>query len=302
MARSPYVEQKVREALMEDLGFTDLTSELLVPEEAWAEAEVVAKEEGILAGIEEAKTAFELLGAEVLKALEDGSMVKPGDVVMRVRGPARALLAAERTALNFLMRMSGIATATADMVKKARSVNPKVRIAATRKTAPGLRFFDKKAVEIGGGDTHRLRLEDCILIKDNHIAIVGSVSEAVRKAREEVSFTKKVEVEVSSPEEAVEAARAGADIIMLDNFTVEEVLRALRALEEEGLRASVLVEASGRIGPENVADYARTGVDVISSGYLTHSAKALDFSMRITRAWVGQHSSTMPYKSQHSKP
>jgi len=302
MARSPYVEQKVREALMEDLGFTDLTSELLVPEEAWAEAEVVAKEEGILAGIEEAKTAFELLGAEVLKALEDGSMVKPGDVVMRVRGPARALLAAERTALNFLMRMSGIATATADMVKKARSVNPKVRIAATRKTAPGLRFFDKKAVEIGGGDTHRLRLEDCILIKDNHIAIVGSVSEAVRKAREEVSFTKKVEVEVSSPEEAVEAARAGADIIMLDNFTVEEVLRALRALEEEGLRASVLVEASGRIGPENVADYARTGVDVISSGYLTHSAKALDFSMRITRAWVGQRSSTMPYKSQHSKP
>ena len=302
MARSPYVEQKVREALLEDMGFTDLTSELLVPEEAWAEAEVVAKEEGILAGIEEAKTAFELLGAEVLKALEDGSRIRPGDVVMRVRGPARALLAAERTALNFLMRMSGIATATADMVKKARSVNPKVRIAATRKTAPGLRFFDKKAVEIGGGDTHRLRLEDCVLIKDNHIAIVGSVSEAVRKAREEVSFTKKVEVEVSSPEEAVEAARAGADIIMLDNFTVEEVLRALRALEEEGLRASVLVEASGRIGPENVADYARTGVDVISSGYLTHSAKALDFSMRITRAWVGQPSSTMPYKSQHSKP
>jgi len=302
MARSPYVEQKVREALLEDLGFTDLTSEILVPEEAWAEAEIVAKEEGILAGIEEAKTAFELLGAEVLEALEDGSMVRPGDVVMRVRGPARALLAAERTALNFLMRMSGIATSTANMVKKARSVNPKVRIAATRKTAPGLRFFDKKAVEIGGGDTHRFRLEDCVLIKDNHIAIIGSVSEAVRKAREKVSFTKKVEVEVSSPEEAVEAARAGADIIMLDNFTVEDVLKALRALEEEGLRASVLVEASGRIGPENVADYARTGVDVISSGYLTHSARALDFSMRITRTWIGWPSSTMPYKSRYSKP
>ena len=286
MARSPYVEQKVREALMEDLGFTDLTSEILVPEGARAEAEIVAKEEGILAGVEEARIAFELLGAEVVEALKDGSKIRPGDVVMRVRGPARALLAAERTALNFLMRMSGIATATASMVKKARSVNPKVRIAATRKTVPGLRFFDKKAVEIGGGDTHRLRLEDCVLIKDNHIAIVGSVSEAVKKAREKVSFTKKVEVEVSSPEEAVEAAKAGADIVMLDNFTVEEVLRALRRLEEEGLRTSVLVEASGRIGPENVADYARTGVDVISSGYLTHSAKALDFSMKIIKAEV----------------
>ena len=286
MARSPYVEQKVREVLMEDLGFTDLTSEILVPEGARAEAEIVAKEEGILAGVEEARIAFELLGAEVVEALKDGSKVRPGDVVMRVRGPARALLAAERTALNFLMRMSGIATATADMVEKARSVNPKVRIAATRKTVPGLRFFDKKAVEIGGGDMHRLRLEDCVLIKDNHIAIVGSVSEAVRKAKEKVSFTKKVEVEVSSPEEAVEAAKSGADIVMLDNFTVEEVSRALRRLEEEGLRTSVLVEASGRIGPENVADYARTGVDVISSGYLTHSAKALDFSMKIIKAEV----------------
>ncbi|OYT50724.1 nicotinate-nucleotide diphosphorylase (carboxylating) [Candidatus Bathyarchaeota archaeon ex4484_135] len=286
MARSPYVEQKVREALMEDLGFTDLTSEILVPEGAWAEAEIVAKEEGILAGVEEAKTAFELLGAEVVEALRDGSKVRPGDVVIRVRGPARALLAAERTALNFLMRMSGITTATANMVERARSVNPKIRIAATRKTVPGLRFFDKKAVEVGGGDTHRLRLEDCVLIKDNHIAIVGSVSEAVKKAREKVSFTKKIEVEVSSPEEAVEAARAGADIVMLDNFTVEEVSRTLRRLEEEGLRSSVLVEASGRIGLDNVADYAKTGVDVISSGYLTHSAKALDFSMKIIKAEV----------------
>jgi len=286
MARSPYVEQKVREVLMEDLGFTDLTSEILVPEGARAEAEIVAKEEGILAGVEEARIAFELLGAEVVEALKDGSKVRPGDVVMRVRGPARALLAAERTALNFLMRMSGIATATADMVEKARSVNPKVRIAATRKTVPGLRFFDKKAVEIGGGDMHRLRLEDCVLIKDNHIAIVGSVSEAVRKAKEKVSFTKKVEVEVSSPEEAVEAAKSGADIVMLDNFTVEEVLRALRRLEEEGLRSSVLVEASGRIGPENVADYARTGVPVLSSAYMPHSAKALDFTMKIIKAEV----------------
>ncbi|RLI07365.1 carboxylating nicotinate-nucleotide diphosphorylase, partial [Candidatus Bathyarchaeota archaeon] len=212
---------------------------------------------------------------------EEGSRVRPGDVVMRVRGPARALLAAERTALNFLMRMSGIATATHAMVEEARKANPEVRVAATRKTAPGLRAFDKRAVEVGGGDTHRLRLDDCILIKNNHLALVGDVGEAVRKAREMASFTKKVEVEVRSPEEAVEAARAGADIIMLDNMTVEEVREALRRLEEEGLRSRVLVEASGRIGLEEAADYAGAGVDIISSGFLTHSARALDFAMRV---------------------
>ncbi|RLI11032.1 carboxylating nicotinate-nucleotide diphosphorylase [Candidatus Bathyarchaeota archaeon] len=259
----------------------DLTSELVVPEGAWAVAEVVAKEGGILAGVREARAAFELLGARILEAMEDGSPVRPGDVVMRVEGPARALLAAERTALNFLMRMSGIATATAELLRRAREANPRVRVAATRKTAPGLRYFDKRAVELGGGDTHRLRLDDCVLIKDNHIAVVGSVAEAVRRAREAVSFTKKVEVEVERPEEALEAAKAGADIIMLDNFTVEEVEKALRLLEEAGLRDRVLVEVSGRIRPENVADYARAGVDIISSGYITHSARALDFSMRI---------------------
>jgi len=277
----PLVEAKVREALAEDIGFGDLTSRLVVPEEASAVAEIVAKEEGILAGVEEASLAFELLGCRVLDTVKDGSRVRPGDVVLRVEGPARALLAAERTALNFLMRMSGIATATAEMVRRAREVNPHVRIAATRKTAPGLRYFDKKAVELGGGDTHRLRLDDCVLIKDNHIAIVGSVAEAVKKAREAVSFTKKIEVEVERPEDVLEAARAGADIIMLDNFTVEEVKEALALLEEVGLRSKVLVEISGRIRPDNVADYAKTGVDIISSGYLTHSAKALDFSMRI---------------------
>ena len=281
MIRLPHIVGKVREALAEDIGFGDLTSSLLIPEELEAVAEVVAKEEGILAGVLEASLAFELLGAEVLEAAEEGSRVRPGDVVMRVRGPARALLAAERTALNFLMRMSGIATATHAMVEEARKANPEVRVAATRKTAPGLRAFDKRAVEVGGGDTHRLRLDDCILIKNNHLALVGDVGEAVRKAREMASFTKKVEVEVRSPEEAVEAARAGADIIMLDNMTVEEVREALRRLEEEGLRSRVLVEASGRIGLEEAADYAGAGVDIISSGFLTHSARALDFAMRV---------------------
>jgi len=239
--------------------------------------------------VEEARLAFELLGAHVVEARADGSPVRPGDVVMRVRGPARSLLAAERTALNFLMRMSGIATATAELLARAREANPCVRLAATRKTAPGLRHFDKKAVELGGGDTHRLRLDDCVLIKDNHLAVVGDVAEAVRRAREAVSFTRKIEVEVSSPEEALEAARAGADIVMLDNFTVEEVRRALKLLEEEGLREKVLVEASGRIGPDNIADYAGTGVDIISCGYITHSARALDFSMELTQVSGGDN-------------
>ena len=276
------VEKKVREALEEDVGFGDITSQLIVPEDVEAVAEVVAKETGILAGVEEARLALELLGARVVWSMEDGSSIRPGDVVLRAEGPARALLAAERTALNFLMRMSGIATATAELVELAKRARPGVRVAATRKTAPGLRFFDKKAVEIGGGDTHRLRLDDCVLIKDNHVAVVGSVAEAVRRARKAVSFTKKIEVEVSTPEEAVEAARAGADIIMLDNFPPEEVERAIELLEEAGLRSSVIVEVSGRIGPDNIADYAPKGVDIISSGYLTHSARALDFSMRVS--------------------
>jgi len=288
-ALPPHVVEKVREALAEDLGLGDITSELVVPEDTWAVAEVLAEEEGILAGVEEAALVFKLLGCSVLESKPDGSRIRPGEVVMRVEGPARALLAAERTALNFLMRMSGIATATAKMVELARAVNPRVRIAATRKTAPGMRYFDKKAVALGGGDTHRLRLDDCVLVKDNHIAIVGSVAEAVRRAREAVSFTKKVEVEVSTPEEALEAARAGADIIMLDNFSPEEVRRALELLEEAGLSSKVVVEASGRIRPENVADYARTGVDVISSGYLTHSAPALGFSMEVVNVRSMRH-------------
>ena len=276
------VERKVREALEEDIGYGDITSQLVVPEDVEAVAEVVAKEAGVLAGVEEAEMAFGLLGAHVIWAMGDGSSIKPGDVVLRARGPARALLAAERTALNFMMRMSGIATATAELVELVKKAGSKARVAATRKTAPGLRFFDKKAVEIGGGDTHRLGLDDCVLIKDNHIAIVGSVAEAVRRAREAISFTKKIEVEVSTPEEALEAARAGADVIMLDNFSPGEVEKALKLLEEAGLRSSVLVEVSGRIGPDNIIDYASKDVDIISSGYITHSARALDFSMRIS--------------------
>jgi nicotinate-nucleotide pyrophosphorylase (carboxylating) len=178
--------------------------------------------------------------------------------------------------------MSGVATATADLVSIAkRESRGKIRIACTRKTLPGLRYFEKRAVELGGGDTHRLRLDDAVLIKDNHLELAGSVSSCVRKAKERVSFTRKVEIEVTTADQAVEAAQAGADIVLLDNMTPKEVGSSTKLLTSKGLRDRVLVEASGGIRRENLASYANTGVDVISVGAITHSAPAIDVSLEI---------------------
>jgi nicotinate-nucleotide pyrophosphorylase (carboxylating) len=178
--------------------------------------------------------------------------------------------------------MSGVATATADLVTIAeKRSRGKIRIACTRKTLPGLRYFEKRAVQLGGGDPHRLRLDDAVLIKNNHLALAGSITESVRKAKETVSFTKKVEVEVTTPDQAVEAAKAGADIVLLDNMTPKEVERSVAMLKVENLRDQVLLEASGGIRKENLASYSSTGVDVISVGAITHSAPAIDLSMEI---------------------
>ena len=177
--------------------------------------------------------------------------------------------------------MSGIATQTNRIVEKVKAAGYRTKIACTRKTAPGLEYFDKKAVWLGGGDTHRLHLDDMILIKDNHVAIIGSIKKAVRIAKKTASFSKKIEVEVSSVDEAIEAARAGADIIMLDNFSLKQVKEAIKKLEEEGIRGKVLVEVSGRINEENVLEFASMGVDIISLGTLTHSVKALDLSLEV---------------------
>ncbi|MCD6445154.1 carboxylating nicotinate-nucleotide diphosphorylase [Candidatus Bathyarchaeota archaeon] len=267
--------------LEEDVGFGDLTTELLVPKGLRAKGFIVVKERGVIAGLEEARVLFDVLGVEARLRFRDGDLVKPGDVVMEVEGEARSILMAERTVLNIMMRMSGIATETRRLVDMVRRAGLDVRVAATRKTAPGLRFLDKKAVMVGGGDTHRLRLDDAVLIKDNHVAIVGSVGEAVRKAKEAVSFAKKVEVEVQTPEEALEAARCGADIVMLDNMKPDQIRRAVELLKAEGLYGRVLLEASGGINPSNILEYASTGVHVVSLGYLTHSAKALDMSLEL---------------------
>ncbi|HEX9196169.1 MAG TPA: carboxylating nicotinate-nucleotide diphosphorylase, partial [Candidatus Bathyarchaeia archaeon] len=212
----------------------------------------------------------------------DGERVKEGATVLSGRGPARSLLYVERTILNLLSHMSGIATATADLVSIVRKERAsKVKIACTRKTIPGLRYFEKKAVMLGGGDSHRLRLDDAVLIKDNHLALAGSIRESVRKAKTRVSFTKKIEVEAATPDQAVEAAEAGADIVLLDNMTPQEIQRSLSLLEAKSLRKRVLVEASGGITRENIASYAKTGVDVVSVGAITHSARAIDMSMEV---------------------
>lgn len=277
--------QKFLEWLREDAPFWDETTECLIEPDIMAEAVVIAKSDGVLAGAELMSSVLRKLGLEVELVKRDGDYVRRGDIVLRIRGSARKILTVERTLLNVLMHMSGVATATRRLLERARRVNPRVRVAATRKTLPGLRLLEKLAVRIGGGDTHRLSLSDCVLIKDNHLAIVGSVREAVRRAREKASFTRKIEVEVTTPEQALEAARAGADIILLDNMSPDDIRKTIELLERHGLRDKVILEASGGITEENVEEYARTGVDVISSGAITHSAQALDMSLEIVRWW-----------------
>ena len=270
--------------LSEDVGMGDVTTKAIIPDGIEARAHIIVKERAVVAGVEEVRLLFEMLGLKVERALRDGVEVEPGTTVMEVSGDAGTILTAERTALNILMRMSGIATATRRLIDKVREAGLKTKIAATRKTAPGLRYLDKRAVEVGGGDPHRFRLDDAVLIKDNHIAIVGGVGEAVRRARDSVSFTKKVEVEVRTVNEALEAARSGADIIMLDNMTVKDVESTLRMLEREGLRGKVLIEVSGGITEENLLQYARLEPDIISIGSLTHSVKAVDVSLEVLGA------------------
>ena len=277
------LEEKLRSILTEDLGKGDVTTMLLIPADSTAEAEVIARESGVIAGVEEAEVLAESLGLKVENLVSDGEEVKTGKVLMKISGKTRTILAAERTILNILSRMSGIATATRKLVNKLKQRKLKTRVACTRKVAPGLLYFDKKAVLIGGGDTHRLCLDDMILIKDNHIAVVGSVEKAVKTAREKVSFSKKIEVEVTRVEDALKAAKAGADIIMLDNFHPKQIEKAVKTLKKSGFYGKVLLEASGGITAKNILEFASTGVDVVSLGEITHSVKALNISLEITK-------------------
>ncbi|KAF5087523.1 putative nicotinate-nucleotide pyrophosphorylase [carboxylating] [anaerobic digester metagenome] len=264
----------------EDAPWGDVTSETVVPDVA-CRAVIRAKDTGIAAGLEEARALFEHYGVAVRQRIPDGRPVAPGAVLLELEGRARAILLLERTALNIIGRMSGIATRTREAVEAVRAVSPDVRIAATRKTAPGLRMLDKKAVVLGGGDPHRYCLSDMVLIKDNHLALVP-LAEAIRKAKEQSRY-RAVEVEVETARDAVEAAVAGADIVLLDNMAPDAVREAVGALAARGLREQVALEVSGGVAGGDLAGYAATGIDIISMGALTHTVRNFDVSLDILK-------------------
>ncbi len=275
---NPAVRRLLREALQEDIGSGDVTTEAVVDPTTLARAEVVAKEEGVLAGVPVALALLEEVGPGVeAKALvEDGQAVSPGTVVIEAVGPARLLLQVERTLLNFVMRLSGIATMTRRYAERLRGT--KTRLLDTRKTTPGLRVLEKYAVRVGGGSNHRFGLYDGVLIKNNHIAVCGDIKEAVRRARRLAPMPCKVEVEVRSIEEVRRALEAGADAVLLDHMPLDEMARVV-----DYCNWKVVTEASGNLTPDDVAACAEIGVDFVSVGALTRSAVWLDFSMRITR-------------------
>jgi nicotinate-nucleotide pyrophosphorylase (carboxylating) len=264
--------------LQEDVGSGDVTSESIIPAGARAAAEIVCKSAtpAVVSGLEEAALVFELCGCSAKRQVDDGSTIRKGKVVMKVSGSGRGILKAERTALNLMMRMSGISTETRRLVRMAKGA----RILATRKTAPGLRYFDKKAVVLGGGGAHRMRLDDMILIKDNHIALAGPAARCVKAAKKNGL---RIECEARNGKEAIEAASAGADIVMLDNFTPAQAKKTIRTLEKLGLSQNVKIEISGGVNSKNIRNYAGARPDFISLGSLTHSPRAVDFSLEITR-------------------
>jgi nicotinate-nucleotide pyrophosphorylase (carboxylating) len=262
----------------EDEGKGDVTSEL-VPNRR-AKAKIIAKENGFISGVSELKALFSLFDVEVASSAKDGESVKVGQTVFSLSGGSHSILLVERTALNILSRMSGITSLTNKFVAEARKGNQKTRIAATRKTTPLFGGFEKRAVEVGGGDPHRLGLYDMVLIKNNHLKFFCGVREAVKKAKKS-SFAHKVEVEVSSAADAVAAAEEGADVVMFDNMSVAQAKSAMMLLEKKKLRKKILVEISGGITLDNVSDYASCGADIISVGRLTHSAASQDFALRI---------------------
>ncbi|MGE5188139.1 MAG: carboxylating nicotinate-nucleotide diphosphorylase [Betaproteobacteria bacterium] len=276
------LENKLKALLADDVGQGDATSTAIIPPGLNVNAQVIAKESGVAAGINEAILLTQAMGLEAKAHITDGEKIKTNQILMTINGDAQTILTTERTLLNMLSRMSGIATQTANLQKKLQKAGVKTKIAATRKTAPGLLYFDKKAVAIGGGDPHRLHLDDMILIKDNHLAIIGDIEAAVKKAKAEASFSKKIEVEVTNDADAQKAAKAGADVIMLDNFSPAQAKATGEKLRKTGLD-NVLIEVSGGVTSENLLEYAKAEVDVISIGALTHSVKALDISLEITK-------------------
>lgn len=274
------LEPMVRGALLEDLGRAgDLTTDAIVPAALQAEATLAARKPGVVAGLDVAALAFFLVEPLIEMSAErpDGSDVSPGDVIAVVRGPARGILTAERTALNFLCHLSGIATATASVVAAVRAHRAKV--VCTRKTMPGLRAVEKHAIRAGGGSNHRFGLDDAVLIKDNHVAIAGGVRAAIERARRAAGHLVKIEVEVDNLDQLDEALAGGVDAVLLDNMTPEMLAQGVARVAGQAI-----TEASGRITPATAPAIAAAGVDLISIGWLTHSAAALDIGLDVRAA------------------
>lgn len=265
--------------VLEDSPFSDITSEILPSINV--EARILSKDEGILAGRFIVEEICRRYGVKIKFCKDDGDTLTVGDIIAELSGESKKILLIERLIVNLLMYLSGIATTTRKFREKIERINPKIRIAATRKTIPGLRWLSKKAVEIGGGDTHRFSLSDCILIKDNHIKIFGDIGKAVSLAKKKASFTKLVEVEVRNLNEAIRATRAGADIIMFDNMTPEEIKKAIDEIKKLGLREKIKLEVSGGINLENVEKYAMLDIDIISTSIITLNPKPIDITLKI---------------------
>ena len=271
------IEPLVRAALLEDLGRAgDITTEAVVPAEATVEAVIAARQQGVLAGLDAALLAFELLdpALRIERRRADGDRISRGDTVAAISGQAWGVLAAERTALNLLSRMSGVATATRALADAI--AGHKARIVCTRKTTPGLRVLEKEAVRLGGGANHRFGLDDAMLIKDNHIALAGGVRQALERARGHAGHLVKIELEVDTLDQLAEALEVGVDAVLLDNMAPETLRQAVAMVD-----GRAVTEASGRITLETVPAIAATGVDLISSGWITHSAPILDLGLDI---------------------
>jgi len=266
-------KKQLLQFLAEDIGKGDITSALLSKRRI--SARIISREDAIVAGTIYAKEIFKLKGCDAKILKKDGSRIKPNQTIMTITGDAGKILTCERTALNLLTRMSGIATQTNELVKK---IPNKTKLYATRKTAPGLRYFDKEAVEVGGGKKHRLRLDEMVMIKDNHIAVGNSLLSIIKKAKRKY---KKFEVEVENTSDAVLAAKEGATIVMLDNFFPYQIKRTIKVLKNQKLRNKVMLEVSGGINSKNISKYGETGVDIISVGSITNSVKGIDMSLEI---------------------
>lgn len=274
------IQKKLKEFIEEDCNFADVSSSV-IPENAETTAKIIAKSAGYISGLKEIEIIFDILNVSTVFKKEEGEAFKEGDLITELQGKTRDILLGERVGLNLLTHMSAITSTTKKFVEIIKNMGKNVKIACTRKTTPGLRIFEKKAVELGGGDPHRFSLDE-VLLKDTHLRFYkGDIEKLLGDIKKKVSFTKKIEIEIEEVGDVLTAAKNGADIIMLDNFTPDQVEDAIDLLKQNNLREHVIVEVSGGINPENIVDYLLSDPDVISSGQITQfPSEQMDFSLR----------------------